>query len=532
MARYDFEGSAGHQPNAGAVPDPVGTPIIFIAPSARTVASGEIWIAVSCADSIYGGCFVWASYDGTDYFRVGRMVGNSTMGALLDSLPAATGVDDTNTLSVDVGDTGEIENVSAAVFSANDSLCWVGGEFLAFRDAALVDIGQYDLSHLRRGLYGSTPGALLGDPFAVLDDHIFRHRFNAALVGTTIYFKFQGHNLYGGGVQDLEDCTEYPFAVGSDGGVRALVSDIPTTFDASAVVSGVFPLARIPAAALERIYVAADSAARYSLTTAEVQNGDVVRQADDGTFWIVVDDAQLDSVDGYQAFTAGVASTMPWIGLTDVPDNISAFAALTGAADYLAYFTGLGTMALAALSSFGRSLMAAVDAAAARAVLGLGSAAQSAVGDFATAAQGATADGALQRSGGTMSGDIACAGNGVTQPKLKDIRETPVSVGISGGAVTFDFSLGNFFYVNLNANITSISFSGVPANGNVAHFICEFTQDATGGRTVAGWPSAVKWPGGTAPTITATANAVDIIAGYTRDGGTKYRLARAHADSR
>lgn len=532
MARYDYEGSDGHQPNAGAVPDPVNTPVIFIAPSARTVSSGEIWIAVAADDATYGGCFVWASYDGTDYFRVGRMVGPSTMGVLLADLPAATGVDDTNVLSVDVGETGEIESVSAEVFAANDSLCWAGGEFLAFRDADLAAIGEYDLTHLRRGLYGSTPGATSGDAFAVLDDHIFKHRFNASLVGTTIYFKFQGHNLYGGGVQDLEDCTEYAFAVGSDGGVRALVSDIPTTFDASQITSGVFNLARIPAAALERIYVAADSAARYALTTTEVQNGDIVRQVDDGTFWAVVDDTQLGTVDGYQAFTSGVASSMPWGGLTSVPANITALEGLNGAADTVAYFTGLGAMALAAFTSFGRSLVAAVNAAAARTLLDLGTAALSAATDFATAAQGTKADTALQRSGGTMSGDITCGGNGINQPRLKDIRETPVSVSISSGAITLDLSAGNFFYVSLTANVTSISISNVPATGNVAHVILEFTQDATGGRTVTGWPASVKWPGGTAPTITSAANAVDIISGYTRDGGTKYRLARAHPDSK
>lgn len=36
------------------------------------------------------------------------------------------------------------------------------------------------------------------------------------------------------------------------------------------------------------------------------------------------------------------------------------------------------------------------------------------------------------------------------------------------------------------------------------------TQDATGSRTVT-WPSSVKWPGGTAPTLTTTASAIDWI---------------------
>jgi len=40
-------------------------------------------------------------------------------------------------------------------------------------------------------------------------------------------------------------------------------------------------------------------------------------------------------------------------------------------------------------------------------------------------------------------------------------------------------------------------------------FILIVSQDATGGRTATF--TSVKWPGGTAPTITATASAVDIL---------------------
>ena len=115
--------------------------------------------------------------------------------------------------------------------------------------------------------------------------------------------------------------------------------------------------------------------------------------------------------------------------------------------------------------------------------------------------------------------------------KLKAIRETWQSVSITSGAVTFDLSQANNFHVTLNANITSITFSNMPATGNGTPIVIELTQDATGGRTVAGWPAAVKWPGGTAPTITATAHAVDVIAGYVRDG-TNIRLGVSMQDGK
>ncbi len=115
--------------------------------------------------------------------------------------------------------------------------------------------------------------------------------------------------------------------------------------------------------------------------------------------------------------------------------------------------------------------------------------------------------------------------------KVKKVRESWQSVTISSGAVTFDLSQANNFNVTLNANITSITFSNIPATGNGTPIVIELTQDATGGRTVAGWPAAVKWPGGSAPTVTAAANAVDVIAGYVRDA-TNIRLGLSMADSK
>jgi hypothetical protein len=47
-------------------------------------------------------------------------------------------------------------------------------------------------------------------------------------------------------------------------------------------------------------------------------------------------------------------------------------------------------------------------------------------------------------------------------------------------------------------------------------FILIQKQDGTGSRTVT-WPAAVKWPGGTAPTITSTASKADKFI-FTADG--------------
>ena len=63
------------------------------------------------------------------------------------------------------------------------------------------------------------------------------------------------------------------------------------------------------------------------------------------------------------------------------------------------------------------------------------------------------------------------------------------------------------------------TFTFTAPTGGVANLLLRLVQDATGGRT-ATWPATVKWPGGSAPTLTAAANAVDIVTCY--KNGTNY----------
>ena len=55
----------------------------------------------------------------------------------------------------------------------------------------------------------------------------------------------------------------------------------------------------------------------------------------------------------------------------DLNTNLTALSGLTGAADFLAYFTGVGALALASLTSFGRSLISSASAETARTTLGV-----------------------------------------------------------------------------------------------------------------------------------------------------------------
>ncbi len=87
---------------------------------------------------------------------------------------------------------------------------------------------------------------------------------------------------------------------------------------------------------------------------------------------------------------------------------------------------------------------------------------------------------------------------------------TPYRASISG-AVSIDLAAvakSNNLHLTLTGNVTSFAVTN-PVDGAVYKF--RFIQDATGGRTFSGFPAAFKFQGGTAPTFSSTANAVDFM---------------------
>ena len=107
-------------------------------------------------------------------------------------------------------------------------------------------------------------------------------------------------------------------------GAALSASDIPG-LDAAKVTSGVFDIARIPAAALERLVQVADQTARYALTTATVQLGDTVKQLDTGIMYVVIDTANLANANGYSAYAAGSAASVPWSGVSSKPTTLTGY---------------------------------------------------------------------------------------------------------------------------------------------------------------------------------------------------------------
>ena len=96
-------------------------------------------------------------------------------------------------------------------------------------------------------------------------------------------------------------------------------------------------------------------------------------------------------------------------------------------------------------------------------------------------------------------------------------------VAVSASAI--DCSAGNYFTKTASGALTW-TFTNVPAS-RAFTVILELTNGGTGTQT---WPAAVKWPGGTAPTLTASG--VDVLGFITDDGGTTWRGVQLMKDSK
>ena len=80
-------------------------------------------------------------------------------------------------------------------------------------------------------------------------------------------------------------------------------------------------------------------------------------------------------------------------------------------------------------------------------------------------------------------------------------------LGKCTGAVTVFWDRGAIQRLEATSNLL-ISFQNEVAGRRL---VLVLAQDATGGRTVTGWPWYVRWSGGTAPELSTDPGAVDLI---------------------
>lgn len=109
-----------------------------------------------------------------------------------------------------------------------------------------------------------------------------------------------------------------------DGSSNVSINSTLANIDASKITSGTLnadrlpeiPISKIPAAAMERLYVVESQSAAMSLT---IQEGDVVQIGSGGPMYFCVSESASTFATKFKVFTAGAATSVPWSGVTGAP---------------------------------------------------------------------------------------------------------------------------------------------------------------------------------------------------------------------
>ena len=120
--------------------------------------------------------------------------------------------------------------------------------------------------------------------------------------------------------------------------------------------------------------------------------------------------------------------------------------------------------------------------------------------------------------GGT---DVITSGREIQKVVLNNYSEKLYAFGNTGASPTINLANGTFVTATLSANATFAFSLGTGVTSDAIQFTLHLTNDATPSRTIT-WPASVRWPNGTVPTRTTTANRTDVYSFYTIDGGSNW----------
>lgn len=227
-AQYNWAGAQGYFANYAVDPGAAQAPLIFMMPPVPAALSEGINLGIAVcgqtANTAWLGADVYCSVDGgSTYQYVGSVPEACRYGTLTANLAAAADPDTTNTLSVALANTTLqlSTSVTHAEADAAQTLMLVdtgtNAEVLSYGTAALTSAGHYNLTYLRRQLYGSNDVLhSSGVAFARLDGAIFQLALDPGMAGQTIYFKFVSFNTFTRyGQQTLAGATAYSYTLPS-----------------------------------------------------------------------------------------------------------------------------------------------------------------------------------------------------------------------------------------------------------------------------------------------------------------------------
>src|SRR5712691_7646441 len=221
---YPRQSSAGSGIDTLVDPGNTNPPIIFEPPAALSGGDLEVWLIASGGVN-WGGCQIWVSSDGNTYAMAGTLYRGARQGVLTAALPNHADPDTADTLSVDLTESqGQMLSGTTADADNLVTLCYCDGELLSYQTATLIASYKYDLTYLRRGIYGTPIGShSAGANFARFgpnDPSLFRYRYPSSFIGQTIHVKLPGFNTFGQALQSLAGLTPTSYTLTGDGAVQ------------------------------------------------------------------------------------------------------------------------------------------------------------------------------------------------------------------------------------------------------------------------------------------------------------------------
>ncbi len=234
-------------------PGNVNPPAIF-EPSTAIIpgSSPQVWVSAS-GGANWGGCLVSLSFDGVNYDYIGTITSPAYQGVLTAGLAAASGLDTTSTLSIDLTESAGVLPTAAthADADAKRTLCYIcpaftttapgNGELLAYGAVSATGTYTNDLTWLQRGLYGTSGVAhASGDFFTRIDlgeldtppNSVIAYTLPTQYIGAALSLKLQSFNVFGNALEDISAVTEYIYAPSGQGygGGTGGVPTAPTGF--------------------------------------------------------------------------------------------------------------------------------------------------------------------------------------------------------------------------------------------------------------------------------------------------------------
>jgi len=205
--------TSSYTPGYFADPGPVSTPMFF-EPSGKATQDSRFHLLIAlCGGAEWGGCNVYAGVDGTNYDLIGTQKGPSTTGQLTANLASHASPDTVNTLSVSLlASFGRLASYSSTQANQGVYLLQVDDELIAYETATLTGAYTYNITNLRRGVFGTPIQAhTSGARISFIDTQLFDWLFDQADIGHVRHFKFASFNRFGQQLQSLADCSDYTY---------------------------------------------------------------------------------------------------------------------------------------------------------------------------------------------------------------------------------------------------------------------------------------------------------------------------------